>query len=642
MDDMLKDFVVEAMDLAVNVEEHLLALERDPDNKETLNAVFRSFHTIKGGAGFMGLPAMVTACHLTENLFDALRTGAAPVTPLAIEAALQASGFVADQLAELNNGAEPGSLPALPQDLESLLNDAIAGKADSTPAAPAPVAAPVAAPAPVAVAVAAAPVAAVITSPDGLDWEGMYEAVMPAGSYSRPAIAAVPATAAPAAPAAVTAAPAAPAAAAAASAAPAAAAAAPAVVAARREAPEKRDERPQSAPAKEESIRIDAVKLDALLEVAGESVQAANQAAVLLERLMQFKFEGQAQTLMATLAETLERASRYSTELQRATLATRMQPVGRLFQKFPRLVRELAKDLGKEVELTIEGAETEVDRVVVDSLYDPLVHMLRNSLDHGVESPADRLAAGKPAKSYISLKAWQEANSVMIVLQDDGKGMDPVMLRAKAQQKGLISESANLTTEECYQLVFLPGFSTKEVASSVSGRGVGMDVVKTAVEKNRGAINIESGLGKGTKFSIRLPIELSIVPTMLVSTSGAALALPMAVVQRVVELPEVFMEVGGAPVLKDQGRPLPVRSLADSLGYESCREKVGIVVAAPQPYILAVEAVDGTADLVIKPMTAITVEGITGTARSAEGELVLVVGLSFLMDGCRGTVRMAA
>ena len=635
MDDMLKDFVVEAMDLAVNVEEHLLALERDPDNKETLNAVFRSFHTIKGGAGFMGLPAMVTACHLTENLFDALRTGAAPVTPLAIEAALQASGFVADQLAELNNGAQPDSLPALPQDLESLLNDAIAGKADSTPVA-APVAAPVPVPAPVAAAPAAvAPVAT--ASPDGLDWEAMYEAVMPAGSYTRPA-AAVAGPAVAAAPVAAVAAPAV--------AAPVAATAATAevvpVVAARREAPEKRDERPQSAPAKEESIRIDAVKLDALLEVAGESVQAANQAAVLLERLMQFKFEGQAQTLMATLAETLERASRYSTELQRATLATRMQPVGRLFQKFPRLVRELAKDLGKEVELTIEGAETEVDRVVVDSLYDPLVHMLRNSLDHGVESPADRLAAGKPAKSYISLKAWQEANSVMIVLQDDGKGMDPVMLRAKAQQKGLISESANLTTEECYQLVFLPGFSTKEVASSVSGRGVGMDVVKTAVEKNRGAINIESGLGKGTKFSIRLPIELSIVPTMLVSTSGAALALPMAVVQRVVELPEVFMEVGGAPVLKDQGRPLPVRSLADSLGYESCREKVGIVVAAPQPYILAVEAVDGTADLVIKPMTAITVEGITGTARSAEGELVLVVGLSFLMDGCRSSVRMAA
>ncbi|WP_332853788.1 chemotaxis protein CheA [Duganella sp. S19_KUP01_CR8] len=641
MDDMLKDFVVEAMDLAVNVEEHLLRLERDPDNKETLNAVFRSFHTIKGGAGFMGLPAMVAACHLTENLFDALRTGAAPVTPIAIEAALQASGFVADQLAELNNGAEPDSLPAMPKDLEVILTDAIEGKTSAGPAhapaakaaAPAPAPAAAAAPAP---APAAAPAAA--PSPDGLDWEGMYETVMPAGSYTKPA-----ASAAAPAPAAEARAPSAPLPAAELAAVVAAVhAAAPTAGPAKREAAEKREERPHAAPAKEESIRVDAVKLDALLEVAGESVQAANQAAVLLERLLQFKFEGQAQTLMATLAETLERASRYSTELQRATLATRMQPVGRLFQKFPRLVRELAKDLGKDVELTIEGAETEVDRVVVDSLYDPLVHMLRNSLDHGVESPEDRLAAGKPAKAYISLKAWQEANSVMIVLQDDGKGMDPVVLRTKAQQKGLISESVQLTNDECFQLVFLPGFSTKEVASSVSGRGVGMDVVKTAVEKNRGAIHIESALGKGTKFAIRLPIELSIVPTMLVSTSGAALALPMAVVQRVVELPEVFMEVGGAPVLKDQGRPLPVRSLADSLGYESCREKVGIVVAAPQPYILAVEAVDGTADLVIKPMTAISVEGITGTARSAEGELVLVVGLSFLMDGCRGSVRMAA
>ncbi|PKV45302.1 two-component system chemotaxis sensor kinase CheA [Janthinobacterium sp. 61] len=626
MDDMLKDFVVEAMDLAVNVEEHLLRLERDPDNKETLNAVFRSFHTIKGGAGFMGLPALVAACHLTENLFDALRTGAAPVTPIAIEAALQASGFVADQLTELANGAAPESLPAMPEELEHILTNAIEGKGMD---APAPAAAVVAeAAAPVAEVVVVAPAAAVSTaSADGLDWEGMYNAVVPAGSQ----VAAAPASAVAAAPAAV------------AVAAAAAAAAKPAAKA--WDGAERREERPEvrhAAPVKEDSIRVDAVKLDALLEVAGESVQAANQAAVLLERLLQFKFEGQAATLMATLAETLERASRYSTELQRATLATRMQPVGRLFQKFPRLVRELAKDLGKDVELTIEGAETEVDRVVVDSLYDPLVHMLRNSLDHGVESPEARLAAGKPAKSYISLKAWQEANSVMIVLQDDGKGMDPAFLRSKAQQKGLISENAQLSNDECFQLVFLPGFSTKEVASSVSGRGVGMDVVKTAVEKNRGAIHIESSLGKGTKFAIRLPIELSIVPTMLVSTSGAALALPMAVVQRVVELPETFMEVGGAPVLKDQGRPLPVRSLAGALGYESCSERVGIVVAAPQPYILAVEAVDGTADLVIKPMTAITVEGITGTARSAEGELVLVVGLSFLMDGCRGSVRMAA
>ncbi len=625
MDDMLKDFVVEAMDLAVNVEEHLLRLERDPDNKETLNAVFRSFHTIKGGAGFMNLPALVAACHLTENLFDALRNGAAPVTPLAIEAALQASGFVADQLTDLSNGAAPEQLASMPDSLERILVDAIEGNTKAPAAAPAP--APVPAPAVVVAAPVAAPVA---TTPgaDGLDWEAMFIAVTPPGTYTPAAVArteAVPAARA----AAVEVAP------------PSAAAKSGWDGVDRRE--EKVQEfRAASAPVKEDSIRVDAVKLDALLEVAGESVQAANQAAVLLERLLQYKFEGPAASLMATLTETLERASRYSAELQRATLATRMQPVGRLFQKFPRLVRELAKDLGKDVELTIEGAETEVDRVVVDSLYDPLVHMLRNALDHGVESPEDRVASGKPAKAYISLKAWQEANSVMIVLQDDGKGMDPVALRKKACEKGLINENGAPSDEEAYQLVFLPGFSTKEQATSVSGRGVGMDVVKTAVEKNRGAIHIESSLGHGTKFAIRLPIELSIVPTMLVSTSGAALALPMAVVQRVVELPDTFMMVGGAPVLKDQGRPLPVRSLAGALGYEACSEKVGIVVAAPQPYILAVAAVDGTADLVIKPMTAISVEGITGTARSAEGELVLVVGLSFLMDGCRATVKLAA
>jgi two-component system chemotaxis sensor kinase CheA len=407
MDDMLKDFVVEAMDLAVNVEEHLLRLERDPDNKETLNAVFRSFHTIKGGAGFMGLPALVAACHLTENLFDALRTGAAPVTPIAIEAALQASGFVADQLTDLSNGAAPEQLASMPPSLERILTDAIEGKKTSSTPAPAPVAAP--APAPVAaVAAAVATAAAPVTTAgaDGIDWEGMYMAVVPAGTYT-PAAQAVPASAPVAAAAPEQAAPVA-----AAAVVPATGAGSPGWDGVDRREEKVEAFRAASAPVKEDSIRVDAVKLDALLEVAGESVQAANQAAVLLERLAQFKFEGQAATLMATLTETLERASRYSAELQRATLATRMQPVGRLFQKFPRLVRELAKDLGKDVELNIEGAETEVDRVVVDSLYDPLVHMLRNSLDHGVESPEERMKAGKPAKAFISLKAWTRSYCV--------------------------------------------------------------------------------------------------------------------------------------------------------------------------------------------------------------------------------------
>jgi len=631
-DEMLKDFVVEALDLATSVEEHLLTLERHPDDLEILNAVFRAFHTIKGGAGFVNLPAMVSACHLTENLFDALRTGKAPVTPLAIEAALQASGFVADQLNELSNGADPASLASMPQDLEDILTQAIEGNAGA-PAAAAPAAA---APAPSAASPAAAPAAISTPSANGgasvlgadgsLDWNALYQAVSGGTGEVAPAAAAAIEDA--------------PAEAESSSGHPKSLPSSTPKPAAAAPAPARRATDNQPGNAKEESIRIDAGKLDALLEVAGESVQAANQAAVLLEKLQQFKFEGTAAALMSTLAETLGRASRYSSELQRATLSTRMQPVGRLFQKFPRLVRELAKDLGKDVDLAISGAETEVDRVVVDSLYDPLVHMLRNSLDHGIET--DRGAAGKPNKATISLKAWQEASSVMIEIFDDGKGMDPDFLRKKAIGKGLIGEHEAQSHDEALQLVFLPGFSTKEVASSVSGRGVGMDVVKTAVEKHRGTIRIDSTLGVGTRFSIRLPIELSIIPTMLVRTAGAALALPMAVVERVVELPDEFDEVGGAPVLRDQGRPLPVHSLAGVLGYEPGNERVGIVMAVPHPYILGVEAVEGTADLVIKPLTAIQTNGITGTARSAEGELVLVVGLSFLLEGCRAAAKAVA
>ena len=612
MDDMLKEFVVEALDLATNVEEHLLSLERRPDDANTLNALFRSFHTIKGGAGFMNLPAIVSACHLTENLFDALRTGKAPVTPTAIEASLRASGFVADQLTQLANGAAPESLPAMPSELEAALTEAIEGRTGDMPAAPSEAAA-----SPETGSVSDTPQTAPAASEDGINWEALYRAVVPGAG---------PQLVASNSPATTQAAP---------------AAAQPSIVA--KTSAEEAGGRPIAAQVKEDTIRIDAAKLDTLLEVAGESVQAANQAAVLLEKLSQFKFEGQAAALMSTLQETLSRASRYSTELQRATLSTRMQPVGRLFQKFPRLVRELAKDLGKEVELVIEGAETEVDRVVVDSLYDPLVHMLRNALDHGIEDAEERAATGKAVKAVILLKAWQEGSSVMIQVSDDGKGMDAQKIRSKAIAKGLIGEHTAQTTEEALQLIFLPGFSTKEVASSVSGRGVGMDVVKTAVEKHRGAIRIESTLGEGTRFTIRLPIELSIVPTMLVRTAGAALAMPMAVVERVVELPEEFSGVGGAPVLRDQGRPLAVQSLAEVLGYEVCREKVGIVIAAPHPYILAVEAVDGTADLVIKPLTALTVPGVNGTARSAEGELVLVISLAFLLDGCKATsARLAA
>jgi two-component system chemotaxis sensor kinase CheA len=589
MDEMLKDFIVEAIDLADSVEQNLLALEQNPADKEIINAVFRSFHTIKGGAGFMGLSAMVAACHLTENLFDALRNGSDPVTNNQIDVALKSNGFVMSQLKDLQEGLPADALEDLPEQLEKELSNAIHGQ-------------------PTIVATSA--VAHTTVNNEGVvNWQMYFDALLEAQFFiddmgQNPVSAEV----------------------------------AHVAVAAQRAPTAKLSsgEARATGASKEDSIRIDAGKLDALLEIAGESVQAANQAYALIERLAEFEMtDKRADGLVKSLVETLGRATRYSSDLQKATLATRMQPVGRLFQKFPRLVRDLARDLGKDVDLVIEGAETEVDRVVVESLYDPIVHMLRNALDHGIEEEVDRRKSTKPRKAIISLKAWQEANSVMIELSDDGKGMDVRQIRTKAISKGLITDSVNLSDREIFNLVFLPGFSTKEVSTSVSGRGVGMDVVKTAVEKNRGTIEIDSVLGAGTKFSIKLPIELSIVPTMLVNSAGATLGVPMSLVQRVIEIPADTKSINGDPVVMDQGAALPVRSLGGSLGYSADKESAGIVVSASPPYILSVGAVEGVADLVIKPLTAIKVRGITGTARSAEGNLVLIVDPGYIFSGAK-------
>lgn len=601
MDELLQDFIVEALELAYEVEDNLRALQQRPDQLGLLHAVFRAFHTIKGGAGFMGLPSVVDACHLTENLFDAMRSGQVVVTPGVMETALVATGFVFDQLTLFSNGALTGQLDAMPDELVQRLNKVLSATAK----------APVEMPPETPAEATDAPVALLVA----LDWPAYYRALLPQAPsiHLEPA----PLRAPEPAPGHL----------------PAAKALSALTPLAQHTDHETLPEEFSLATAKEDSLRVKASKLDLLLEVAGESVQAMNQASALLDKLLPFKQVPEAALLIAGLADTLGRSARYTTELQRATLATRMQPVGRLFQRFPRLVRDLAKDLGKQVDLLIEGAETEVDRVVVDILYDPLMHMLRNSLDHGIESAAMRTAKGKPLLATITLRAWQEGGCVVIQVADDGAGIDPQLLLRKARALNLLTDSAERTHDELLQLIFLAGLSTKDTVSSVSGRGVGMDVVKTSIERHRGTIHIESQRDVGTCMSVRLPIELSIIPIMLVNIGEVQVGLPMSAVQRVIELPNHFAGVAGHPVYKDRSLSLPVRSLAGVLGYLPQSEHLGIVVVAAKPYILAVCAVLGTAEMVVKPMLAINANGIGGTARSAEGALVLILDLAFLQAG---------
>ena len=617
MEDLLQDFLQEAHDLLSDVDNKLVDLEKMPDDRGLLNDIFRGFHTVKGGAGFLNAAELVTLCHLTENLFDRLRNGELELTPELMDVIMAATKGVREMFGELGQMVMPQPADA---QVIAALQGALNGQA---PAAMAPA----------AEALVAPPSAVSGGEPD---WHVLHAtltgaAVAPAAEGELIAkAAAVPAGAAPA----------------------------TLVQTPDSGAPSpfgrRATDRPGSQPTnarrveergiRESTIRVDTSRLDQVLNLSGEIGLTKNRLTSLRADILAGKNDSE--TLHA-LDQAVSQLDLLVSDLQNSVMKTRMQPIGRLFQKYPRIARDLARQLGKDVELVLAGEETEVDKTMIEDLADPLIHLIRNAVDHGVEMPLERQAAGKPPKSLVRLEARQEGDHIVLIIADDGKGMSAERIRAKAIEKGLISEEEANTLDErqSLNLIFLPGFSTKAQISDVSGRGVGMDVVKTNIQKLNGSIEIRSEPGKGSVFIISLPLTLAILPVLLVLLGGQPFALPLSLVREILPIEqERIQEVGGKETLVVRGEVLPVISLARLLGWplERYPEYGVFMQTAERSFILAVDSFAGRDDAVIKSLEDFRPKGVAGVTTLSNGQIVLILDMKELLADLGQHPDMAA
>ena len=621
MEELLQDFLVEAGDLLSGVDNKLVDLEQNPTDHKLLNEIFRGFHTIKGGAGFLNATELVTLCHLTENLFDRLRNNELSIDGENMDAILAATGAVRVMFDMLERGMQPA--PADPA-LLAKLKAALTGKkiVAAPGATPSAASMPSAAPAPGA-------------KIDGPDWNSLFVAV--AGTQGLAEAAATTAAAdTPAAPdfshsvagetpeqiihAAIGR--------------RAADKPGAAVPAGRRDTEKTRDS----------SIRVDTARLDQVLNLSGEIGLTKNRLNALRTEIINGHSDSDT---LHSLDQAVSQLDLLVSDMQSAVMKTRMQPVGRLFQKYPRIARDLARSLGKDVELALLGEETEIDKTMIEDLSDPIIHLIRNAVDHGVESSEERRAAGKPEKSRVRLEARQEGDHIIILIADDGRGMNAERLRAKAIEKGLITdEEANTMDErQSFNLVLLPGFSTKDVASDVSGRGVGMDVVKTNIQKLKGTIDIKSTLGKGSTFVISLPLTLAILPVLLVQLGQQPFAVPLSMVREILPIQaEAIQEVGGCATLVVRGEVMPMYPLSYLLGWPAERPPgYGVLMqAAEHSFVLAIDGFMGREDAVIKSLDDFRPKGVAGVTTLSNGKIVLILDMKelFALTGeTRGVPR---
>lgn len=649
MQEILEDFLIEAFEMIEQLDQDLVELENRPEDLELLNRIFRVAHTIKGSGSFLNFSVLTHLTHHMEDVLNKARHGELTITPDIMDVVLESIDFMKKLLNAIRDTGTDANT-GLDSDIANVVArlDAIS-KGESPQDIPASQESSTTQEAPQS----QAPQEASNNAQEEVDYSNMSPeevekeierllnqrqeedkkkreekrakgelqdiqapseieqtpnatpAAKAPESQKQPEVNATPAKQTEAKP----------------------------------QIKPRQEENKTLATSVEQTIRVDVKRLDSLMNLIGELVLGKNRL-IKIYNDVEERYEGE--KFLEELNQVVASVSMVTTDIQLAVMKTRMLPIGRVFNKFPRMVRDLSRELGKNIELVISGEETELDKSIVEEIGDPLVHLIRNACDHGIESKEERIAVGKKEQGTVELKAYNEGNHIVVEITDDGKGMDPATLKAKAIEKGIIGEreADTMTDREAYSLIFKAGFSTAKVVTNVSGRGVGMDVVKTNIEKLNGIIDVDSTYGEGTTLKLKIPLTLAIIQSLLVGVQEEYYAIPLASVIETVRISQdEIYTVENKSVLRLRNEVLPLVRLADIFGVDSVFDNseqayVVVIGLAENKIGVIVDFLIGQEEVVIKSLGSYLkgTEGIAGATIRGDGRVTLIVDIAAMMQ----------
>lgn len=576
MDEIIKEFIIESTENIDKLDQELVALEKDPSNKETINKIFRIVHTIKGTCGFLGFGKLEAVTHKGENLLDSLRSNRLAMTSDIATALLQVADATRVIIATISSSGVEGD-----HDFSELVSRLIALNSGQPAVSPPP----------------ASPAATAAT--DLTNHELLAELTAELAAGKTPQAAAEPAHQA------------------------------PKSVPVEASKTSTETAKPTIAPT-DTSLRVDVTILDKLMNLVSELVLTRNQ-------ILQFTRQNSSPELLSAS----QRLNIITSELQEGVMRTRMQPIENVWNKFPRVVRDIAKLCEKEVRIEMEGKETDLDKTLIEAIKDPLTHIIRNSVDHGIEKPEVRAAAGKSREGVIKLKAYHESGCVIIEIADDGAGLNTKRIRAKALERGVITheQSERMSEAEIHALIFAAGFSTAEQVTNISGRGVGMDVVRSNIQKIGGVVDVSSVSGKGTLLRIKIPLTLAIVPALIVSCAEQRFAVPQVSLVELVRIAndgndKHLEHVSGSLFYRLRGSLLPLVRLDKQLNLKHSDSLSGqsivVIRAESGMFGLVVEKIHDTEEIVVKPMSKQlkAVKAFSGATIMGDGKVALILDVA--------------